>query len=82
MSKKYRFGIVSKDVLDDPQLSIQAKGLYSLLCTYANKERECFPSRNTLADQLNVSVRYIDTLIKELKTIGYIQRIGRTIKLK
>jgi DNA-binding IscR family transcriptional regulator len=82
MSKTYRFGIVSKNVLDDPQLSIQAKGLYSLLCTYANKQRECFPSRNTLADQLNISVRYVDTLIKELKNAGCMTRTGRTIKLK
>ena len=57
MSKRKIFGIVTKDVLDDPELSIQAKGLYSLLCTYANKNRECFPSISLLADQLNLNKR-------------------------
>lgn len=82
MSNKKSFGIVSKDVLTDPELSIQAKGLYSLLCTYANKQRECFPSRSTLADIMNVSQRYIYKLMKELKSKEYLTVNGRTIKLK
>lgn len=82
MSKKKIFGIVTKDVLDDPELSIQAKGLYSLLCTYANKDRECFPSISLLADQLNISTRYVDKLIKELKIKQYLKRSGRIITLK
>ena len=49
------FGIVNKDILTDPELSMQAKGLYALICTYANKERVCFPSINTLADLCDVN---------------------------
>ena len=82
MSYTKKFGIVNQDVLQDQELSIQAKGLYSLLCTYADKERECFPSINTLADHCNMSTRYIDKLIKELKDKKYLRRNGRKIILR
>ena len=82
MSKNYKFGIVSKEVIEDPELSLGAKALYSLLCTYADKQRECFPSISTLSDYLNISTRYTDKLIKELKSKGYIIRTGRVLKLK
>ena len=82
MSKKYKFGIVTKEVIDDPELSLGAKALYSLLCTYADKNRECFPSISTLSDYLNITTRYTDKLIRELKTEGIIKRTGRIIKLK
>ena len=50
MSKKSdRFGIVKYKVLSDPSLSIQAKGLYSLIACYADKNREAYPSASTLS---------------------------------
>lgn len=82
MSYTSKFGIVSQEVLQDPELSIQAKGLYSLLCTYANKNRKCYPSINTLANHCNKSVRTISYLINELKLAGYLERNGRIIILK
>lgn len=81
MSYTKQFGIVSKEVLHDPELSLQAKGLYSLLCTYANKNRTCYPSISTLADLSNKSRSTIDKLIKELKKKNYLKRDGRKIIL-
>jgi hypothetical protein len=72
-----RFGIVNYDVLMDPELSLQSKGLYSLLCCYANKSRECYPSISTLADVSNKSQTQISVYIAELKQNNYIKRIGR-----
>ena len=72
-----QFGIVSKDILTDPELSMQAKAVYAILCTYCNKERTCFPSINTIADLCDVNPRTISRKIKELKQKGYIKRIGR-----
>ena len=77
MEKCRKFGIVYQEVVSDPELSLQAKGLYALICTYANKERTCFPSVNTLADLCNVDPRTISRKIKELKEKGYINRKGR-----
>lgn len=83
MSKKStRFGIVSYEVISDPNLSIQAKALYSMLACYANKERTCWPSISTLSDDLNISQSSTNRLIKELKTCNYIKRVGRKLTIK
>jgi len=76
------FGIVNKDIVTDPELSIQAKGVYAVICTYCNKERTCFPSINTIADLCDVHPRTIHRKIKELKEKGYIKRIGRKFIVK
>ena len=80
---KYRekFGIVTQKVVTDPELSLQAKGIYSILCTYANKNRSCFPSIATIADIANVSCSTVDRKIKELKKAGYLTRNGRLINI-
>jgi len=71
-----RFGIVQYTVISDPNLSIQAKGLYSLIACYADKNREAYPSASTLADSMNVSQRYIFKLLKELRQHKYIKRVN------
>ena len=82
MSKRTdRFGIVYYKVMSDPELSVQAKGLYALLCCYANKERKCFPKKTTLADNLNVSFDSIKRYLRELKAKNYIKRNGLVITL-
>ena len=57
MSKKSndRFGIVKYKVLSDPSLSIQSKGLYSLIACYVDKNREAYPSASTLADSPGIA---------------------------
>ena len=85
MSQKmsqHRFGIVSRDIILAPNITLQAKALYSALACYANKERTCFPSISTLSNDLNVSERTIKRLIKELKTKDLIKRIGRKLLIK
>lgn len=76
------FGIVSKEVITDPDLSLQAKGLYAILSTYTNKKRECFPSLNTLADISDKSISQVSLYIKELKTKGYLTRKGKLLILR
>ena len=79
---KYRFGIVSRDIILAPELSISAKGLYSALACYSNKNRSSFPSISTLSNDLNVSERTINRLIKELKSKDYIKRVGNKLIIK
>jgi hypothetical protein len=81
MSKKYKFGIISHAIITDPELSLQAKAIYSMLCVYANKKRVCWPSRATLADIGGVSCRTVDRSIQELKNKNYIKREGRLLRL-
>lgn len=82
MSQNYSFGIVNREVILSPDLSIKAKALYSVLACYANKERTCFPSISTLSNDLNVSESTIKRLIKELKTKNLIKRVGRKLLIK
>jgi len=79
--KKFRFGIVSYDVISDPELSRNAKAIYTVLAVHCNKERTCFPSNSTMADLLNVSYSTIKRGIKELKQAKCIIRDGKIIKL-
>lgn len=76
-----KFGIVHTSVMHDPDLSIRAKGLYSILCTYADTNRECFPSISTLAELGGVSRRTIERILIELEEKNYVTRTGRTFKL-
>ncbi len=61
---KNAYGIVNKNVIQDIQVSLRAKGLYALLSTYANKDRVCYPSISTLAELSNVSRRTIERALK------------------
>ena len=58
-----RYGIVKHEVMTDPNLSIQSKGLYGVLCCY-----------DTGSGQSSVK-----RWIKELKQHKYIQRVGRKL---
>ena len=80
--KKNRFGIVKHEVITDPCLSVSAKALYSVLCCYANKDRICWPSISTLADDLDSSQSSIKRWLKELKHYNYIKRIGRKLTIR
>ena len=76
-----RFGIVNSDIVTDPELSLQAKGIYAVISTYCNSNRTCYPSIATIADLCDVSTRTVDRKLKELKNKGYLQRNGKIIKL-
>ena len=82
MSKNFNFGIVNKEIVTDPGLSLQAKGLYAILTSYADKNRRCFPSLNTLSDISSKSVSQISLYIKELKIKGYLTRKGKYLILR
>ena len=81
MSKNYRFGIVSYDVISDPGISLQAKGIYAILCIHADKNRTCYPSINTIADLADVHPRTVKRKIVELKQAGYLLRKNRKLVL-
>lgn len=53
------------------------QALYMWLCSYANMEGECFPSRKTLAESIGCSERAIDTYIDELVVAGLVRKEPR-----
>ena len=72
------FGKVNKAVISDPALSVAAKTVYSLLCCYAdNYSKECYPSVETMADELNLSQSTVKRRLQELSKKSIIERYSQ-----
>ena len=72
---KNGYGFIAKSVMQDNQLSLQAKGLYGYLCSYSGKGKDVFPSRKKMCFDLNISNDTLGKYLKELKESNYIQII-------
>lgn len=66
------YGIVHRSVLQMKTISRGAKLLYALLCSYANKEGQCFPSEETMAADLQMTSRGIRKWLGELTFKGMV----------
>ena len=79
-TNKYRkmptgYGMVQTAVMRLDDLSIQAKAVYSLLCSYTGSNELCFPSMATIAKDLNFKSRKSSQkYLAELEKHGLIQR--------
>lgn len=67
------FGIVPKSVMQDPKLSIEAKGIFCYIATYANSEGMAFPGRDLICYHLGISKNRYTKYMQELKEKGYIE---------
>lgn len=67
--------VPSKEVLRE--LHPTAQCLYMWLCSYANETGNCYPSRSTLASDVGVSVRTIDTAMEVLVAAGLVRKQTR-----
>lgn len=80
--KTKNYGLVTTKIIRDSDLSITAKTVYSLLCTYADKQRQCYPSIKTLSEILCVHRKTIERAINELKKKNYVIRETKTFRLE
>lgn len=70
------FGMVSRSVMTDPELSIREKALYAYLTSYANSiSNELTVSVNRMAAECGVTQSTIKRSLKVLEDKGIIQRI-------
>lgn len=67
------YGIIPKKVMQDKDLSIQAKGVYSYLCSFSGKGNDSFPSRNKITHDLHISNNSLGKYLNELKGKRYIE---------
>jgi len=79
---KKQFGIINKEVMQDPALSLRAKGVYGLLATFADKDRTCFPSITLLAELSGTGRRTIERALKELEEKNYVKREHRVFRIQ
>ena len=77
-----KFGIVNKDVMQDPAISLQAKGVYGLLSTFAGKDRTCYPTITTLSELSGTSRRTVERALQELKEKDYVIKQGKVFTLR
>lgn len=55
-----------------------ARAVFVELCDMANDSGNCFPSRKTLAERINMSTDSVDRFLDELTAIGLVTRTRRT----
>ncbi len=80
--KKYGFGVISRAIMMDSSISINAKAQYAYLCSLAGTTNNAFPSLKQILATLKVSVNTYYKAFNELLTKGYIKAIQRRIKGK
>lgn len=66
------YGVVPKAVMQDRELNITAKCLYAYFCSFAGVGDSCFPSRNKICYDLNISPHTFHKHLRELTEHGYI----------
>lgn len=71
MAKGY--GIICKFPMTDPDLKVQAKGIYAYLCACCGNGATAFPSISKITDHLQISKDTYYKAVKQLKEQGYIQ---------
>lgn len=67
------FGIVSRRIIQDEGLSVYAKMVYTVLTTYANKGRQCFPAVKAIARDASCSRGTAKKALKELRDAGIVE---------
>lgn len=66
------YGIIPKKVMKDKDLSIEAKAIYSFLCSYTGKGDTAFPSRDLVTGSLGISKERYYKHRKALIEKGYV----------
>ena len=77
-NQDFWFAKVDADVIRDKTLSQTAKFIFTVLCTFADKEkRGCWPSNDKVAEAAGVSIPTLKRAYKELEARGVISREAR-----
>lgn len=67
------FGIIQQSVMQDPELSIEAKGLYSYFASYTGSGSSIFPKRETILKDLKLSKNSYYKHYNSLINNGYLR---------
>lgn len=67
------FGQVKRSVMRDKSLSIEAKAIYAYFCGFAGNDTMAYPLRDTIVEELGISLKRYYKYLKELQTRGIIK---------
>ena len=74
-NQEYWFAKVDVAVIRDKTLSLAAKTIFAVLCTFADKDtRGCWPSNKAVAEAAGVTARTVQKAYRELEERGVISR--------
>lgn len=74
--KKGTFVVVPNiDILDGKPTELQA--IFMWLCIFSGDNGQCYPTRKRLSEKCGVSIKTIDRYIKELVSLGLIEKTNR-----
>jgi len=68
------YGIVPKKVMQDEELSIEAKAIYAYLCSYAGNKNFAFPSVDKIRYDLGISEKRFYKHINQLLDSPYMKK--------
>jgi DNA-binding MarR family transcriptional regulator len=72
------FGMVSKAVMQDPNISLRDKGLYAYLSTYADKDdSDMTISVNRISAECGITTSTVKRILEDLIKKKVIQRVRR-----
>jgi predicted ArsR family transcriptional regulator len=71
------YGTVTKDAMQDRELTIEAKAIYAYLCSFAGGKDEAWPSVNKMCYDLNISENRLRKHLNLLIEKEYIERYRR-----
>lgn len=66
--------MVYQDVMRSPRLTPEAKAIYAYLASMAGGDDECYPSRELMAKELNISVHRLDKHLSLLIASGVVKK--------
>ncbi|GAA0713944.1 hypothetical protein GCM10008904_28830 [Paraclostridium ghonii] len=70
---KNGYGLISQEVMRNKNISIQAKAIYSYLCSMAGNDGIAYPTQALMMDELGMSKETFGKYLKEILSSGYIK---------
>lgn len=67
------FTVIPNEILENSQLSVQARYLHCVLIKHCGRKDWCFPGQKKLGKELGYTARYIRDLLRELESNGLIE---------
>lgn len=68
--KRNYFVIAENNFIRNQKYTIKQKMIYLCLCSYTGNSGGCFPSQESIAKSLNVSIKTVYTTLNELENLG------------
>ncbi|XTR36444.1 helix-turn-helix domain-containing protein [Paraclostridium tenue] len=70
---KNGYGLISQEIMRNKNISVQAKAIYSYLCSMAGNDGIAYPTQALMIDELDMNKTTFNKYLKEILSSGYIK---------